>query len=200
MTLKTLLLAFVPMFVAVDAIGAVPLYMAFTEGIPQEQKRRIIVISVITALFLALSFVLLGQWIFRFLGITVADFMIAGGSILFVLAITDLLTLTKTRRQPDPGVGAVPIGTPLIAGPATLTMALITLHSYGTIPTVISVTVNIILAGVLFAGSDLLLKLITTTGAKVLSKIANLFLAAIAVMMIRRGITILLQTHLGTLS
>ena len=110
------------------------------------------------------------------------------GAISFCLAIIDLLHFDKERRIPGPDLGVVPLGTPLIAGPAVLTTSLVSVDQYGLIPTVISVLLNIVLAGVLFSASSLFMHFLGQAGAKALSKIMSLPLAAIAVMLIRKGL------------
>ena len=186
--LKNVFLAFIPIFVAVDAIGVLPIFISLTEGISKKEKHKIIYQSIITALGLAIGFIFLGRAIFKFLNITVGDFMIAGGAVLFCIAIIDIINPSKKRRQPSSELGAVPFGTPLIVGPAVLTTSLMIISEYGTLPTLISVLSNVILAGIIFASSDYLIKAFGVTGARALSKITSLLLAAIAVMMIRKGI------------
>ena len=186
--LKNVFLAFIPIFVAVDAIGVLPIFISLTEGITKEVKRKIIYQSVVTALALAAGFIFLGKAIFKFLSITAGDFMIAGGAVLFCIAIIDIINPSKKRRQPVSELGAVPFGTPLIVGPAVLTTSLMIISEYGILPTLISIFTNVILAGIIFAGSEYLIKVFGVTGARALSKITSLFLAAIAVMMIRKGI------------
>jgi len=186
--LKDIALALIPIFFAVDAFGLLPMYISFTETLSRLEKRDLIYQSILTALILAVGFIFLGRAIFNLLGITVEDFMIAGGTILFTLAIIDLLSSTKERRMPDRDLGAVPLGTPLIAGPAVLTSSLIITTQYGLVATVVSVMVNILFAGVIFALAGVLIRILGGAGAKALSKVTSLFLAAIGVMMIRKGI------------
>ncbi len=119
--------------------------------------------------------------------------MIAGGAILFCLAISDVLNPVKERRRPDANLGAVPLGTPLIVGPAVLTTSMVIISEYGFWPTVISVLLNIALAGLIFASSGGFMRVIGEAGTKALSKIASLLLAAIAVMLIRKGLSGFLQ-------
>jgi multiple antibiotic resistance protein len=114
--------------------------------------------------------------------------MVAGGAILFCIAIIDIANPVKTRRVPSEELGSVPIGTPLIVGPAVLTTSMVIISQYGMIPTLISVVANILLAGLIFAFSSVLIKALGESGAKALSKITSLLLAAIAVMLIRKGI------------
>jgi len=191
--IKSIILAFIPIYVAVDAIGVLPIYIGLTQDLNKKQQNRIIVQSLITALTLALGFILLGKLVFKFLGITIADFMVAGGIILFCIAITDLLSNEKFRRMPSEDMGAVPIGTPLIVGPAVLTTTLMLVDQYGIAATIVAVIANVLLAGIVFLFSDVLIRLFGRTGAAALSKVMALLLAAIAVMMIRRGIYQLLQ-------
>ncbi len=187
--LTDILMAFIPVFVAVDAIGTLPILTALTQGLERRQKDRVILQSMLTALCLAVGFVLVGKLVFKALGITMGDFMIAGGVILFCLAIIDIVNPIKRRRVPDSNLGVVPLGTPLLAGPALLTTSMLAISEYGVLATLISVVANILLAGLLFRFSLLLIKLLGEAGAKALSKVSSLLLAAIAIMLIRKGLT-----------
>jgi multiple antibiotic resistance protein len=186
--LRDILLSFIPLFVAVDAIGVLPIFVSLTEGLDKQQKNKIIVQSMVTAFLLAVGFILVGKLVFRLLGITIGDFMVAGGALLFCFAIIDLMTQTKERRIPSKDLGAVPIGTPLIVGPAVLATSLVIVPEYGLLPTVIAVVGNILFAGLIFNGSYWLIKGLGEAGSKALSKIMSLLLAAIAVMLMRKGI------------
>lgn len=186
--LKDILLALIPIFVAVDAIGIMPIFVSLTEGLTQKEKRRIIIQSMITAAAVAVGFIAIGKAVFLFLGITIGDFMIAGGAILFCLAITDILNPVKARRNPGDELGAVPLGTPLIVGPAVLTTCLLIISEYGIVATVISVMANILLVGLVFSASSFLIRFLGDAGTKAISKVVSLLLAAIAVMLIRKGL------------
>jgi multiple antibiotic resistance protein len=185
--LKNILLSFIPLFIAVDAIGVMPMFVGLTTELEQKAKTRIILQSMLTAACLAVGFVLGGKLLFRWLGITIGDFMIAGGAILFSLAIIDLVNPTKKRRAPEQDLGVVPLGTPLIAGPAVLTTSMLIVSEYGLFATMISLLVNILVAGLILRGSTLLTRILGAAGSKALSKITSLLLAAIAVMLIRKG-------------
>ncbi|OHB79810.1 MAG: hypothetical protein A2Z25_07705 [Planctomycetes bacterium RBG_16_55_9] len=186
--LNNILLSFIPLFVAVDAIGILPIFVSLTEVLDQKARTKVIVQSMLTAAGLAIGFVLIGKLVFKFLGITMGDFMIAGGVILFCLAIIDMVGTTKKRRIPGRELGVVPLGTPLIAGPAVLTTSMVLASQYGMIPTIVSILVNILFAGLLFRLSSWLMKFLGEVGTKALSKITSLLLAAIAVMLIRKGL------------
>jgi multiple antibiotic resistance protein len=186
--LRDILLSLIPLFVAVDAIGVLPIFVSLTEGLTSKEKNKIIIQSMFTASLLAIGFIYIGKLVFKLLGIELGDFMVAGGAVLFCIAIIDIINPTKDRRMPAKDLGAVPLGTPLIVGPAVLTTTLLIISEYGLLPTVISVIVNILVAGLIFSGSIWLIKVLGEAGTKALSKIMSLLLAAIAVMLIRKGI------------
>ncbi len=182
------LLAFIPVFVAVDPIGVLPVYISLTRDMAVAEKRRVIVQSMLTAAGLTIGFVFLGRAVFSLLGITVGDFLVAGGAILFCIAIIDIITSERERRKPGEELGIVPLGTPLVAGPALLTTTLLLVDQHGVPATVIAVVANLLITGALFWASRWVLALLGEPGTRALSKLTNLFLAAIAVMMVRRGL------------
>jgi len=191
--MKEFWLCFVPLFVAVDAIGMIPVFLAFTQDVSPKKRRRIIYQSVITATLVALGFLGAGTAILRLLGITIADFMVAGGILLFVIAMSDLLSTEKQQRKVDPdSLGAVPLGVPLITGPAVLTTGMLLLNEHGLLLTALAIAANILLAGAMFGLADLVSRFLGKAGAKIISKISSLLLAAIAVMIVRKGIALIL--------
>jgi len=189
--MRDFFLCFVPIFVAVDALGVLPIYFSLTEGLKRADHKKIILQSVTTAAIVALGFLFVGEKILRFIGITIPDFMVAGGLLLFGISVHDLLSVSKKPKNVDSeSLGSVPIGVPLIVGPAVLTTILLLLgsHSYG--PVVLALLLNIFLAGLIFLASPWLNQILGKAGGRTVSKIASLILAAFAVMMIRRGIMI----------
>jgi multiple antibiotic resistance protein len=196
--MKSFLWCFVPLFVAVDAFGVLPLFISLTEGIPPERRRRLILQSVITAGTVALAFTLAGRPGLRALGISVSDFMMAGGLLLFALSLSDLLSVEKGRRKVDPEtLGAVPIGVPLITGPAVLTTGMLLADQHGLTPTLAAVAANVLIAGVVFWFAQPIARALGGAGTKILSKMAALLLAAIGVMMVRRGVMLAIEQARG---
>ena len=111
------------MFIAVDAIGVLPMFMGLTHDIDKAGIKKVVMQSVLTAMIVALVFLVVGKAILGLLGITVADFMVAGGILLFIISISDILTTEKKQRMVDPeSLGAVPrldtSGLPAWAGAA----------------------------------------------------------------------------------
>ncbi|MCK9419258.1 MAG: MarC family protein [Nitrospirae bacterium] len=186
--LNPFLLCLIPLMVALDAPGVLPLYVAMTEGMKKNERKIIVRQSILTAFLITIGFVLIGRAIFTALGIMVEDFMIAGGIVLMIIAVLDIVRAGEKRINISPTLGVVPLGTPLIAGPATLTTTLVLVGSYGYAPVILSLVLNILLAWLIFSQADRIIKLIGINGSRAFAKVAALILAAIAVKMIRSGI------------
>jgi len=189
--LEPYMLTFIPIFVAVDAIGNIPLFISLVDGVTKKQRHRIIVDSVTTATVLAIVFMFVGKWVLRLIGITIPDFQIAGGILLFVISMRLLLPGTSKymlSNGHDKDVGVFPLGTPLITGPAVLTTTLMMLDSFGIIHTFASLIINMLIVWVTLVRADYILKLMGAGGTRAFSKIMYILLAAIGVMMIRRGL------------
>ena len=189
-------LCFVPLFVAVDPIGILPLFLNLTEGIDAARRRRVILQSMMTASIVAVFFLLCGPALLSFLGITVQDFMIAGGLLLLAISLTNLLSgETRQRQMVAEEIGAVPIGVPLITGPGVLTTCILLAQTYGKPLTTLAVLLNIALAGTALLAAERITRALGRAGTKTVSKIAGMLLAAISVMLIRRGFVGSFPTH-----
>jgi multiple antibiotic resistance protein len=190
--LKPYILTFIPIFAAVDALGNVPIFIALTRSLSREHKQRVIRESILTATVIAILFMFLGKIILRVLGISVADFQIAGGILLLVISI-HLLLAGKGKGsfliEGSHEVGVFPLGTPLVTGPAVLTMTLILLDSFGPLATFVSLALNMFIVWLTFRYTDLFIRYIGESGMRAFSKIMYILLAAIAVMMMRKGLT-----------
>lgn len=189
--IKPYLLTFIPIFVAVDIIGSVPLFLSVVEGKSSKGKHRVIVITVTTAALLALVFMFVGKWVLTLLSITIADFQIAGGILLFIISARLLLpgsgkSLIASPRDKD--VGVFPLATPLITGPAVLATTLIMRDTYGFMPTFVALILNMLFVWLTLAKADIIMKFLGVSGARAFSKVMYILLASIGVMLVRRGI------------
>lgn len=190
---KEFLLSFIPLAVAMDAPGTLPIYVGMTEGIKKQERKKIVRQSITTAFFVTVGFVLLGRAIFNALGILVEDFMIAGGVVLLIIAVTDIVRAGERKSAVGPSFGVVPLGTPIIAGPAVLTTTLALHGAYGYAPVLLSLVVNLLFAWLLFAQSERIIKIVGINGSRAFAKVASLILAAFAVKMIRSGLFKLIE-------
>lgn len=188
--------AFLPLFVAINIPGILPLYVGMTETMDRPSRQSLLVRALMAAFVLAVLMLFAGEVIFRTLGITVNDLRVGGGLILLVIAITDLAfgELKKRRTNQnggpaEPELSVVPLGIPLIIGPGAITTILIAEGQFGYPPTLVSIAVNLLLVFVAFTFGPGLLHRAGPSTSKAIAKVASLFLAAIAVAMIRAGIT-----------
>jgi len=180
-------IAFVPLFVAIDAIGMVAIFIGLGAKVDAKRRQQQALIGIGTALVISVGFVFLGKLIFKALGITVADFQVAGGLLLLTFAVRDLLDMGADKGPTTEDFGVVPLGMPLIAGPALLTALLVLTDSVGAAFTLLSLILNLVIVAVIFCYADRLTRLLGKQGIKGVSKLVSLLLAAIAVSLIRRG-------------
>jgi multiple antibiotic resistance protein len=181
-------LPFIPLFVAFNTLGILPIFVSLTTEMPQTERKKVACQSVLTGFLVSLGFLGAGKSVFLLLGITVSDFQIAGGILLFIIAVVDLIFPEKTRTFPRETMGIVPIGIPLIVGPAVLTLLLIIVHTYGYASTILCLILNLLLVWLAFGQSQSILHLVKEGGAKGIGKFSSLLLAAFAMMMIRMGL------------
>jgi multiple antibiotic resistance protein len=181
-------LPFIPLFVAFDVFGILPIFVFFTVEMTPAERRLVVRQSTATAFLVSIGFLAAGKFVFSVLGIAVSDFNIAGGILLFIIAIIDLIFPERTRTFPKETMGIVPIGIPLIAGPAVLALLLLLVDKYGYFSTILSLVLNLIIVWVVFSRSHLVLRVLKEGGAKGIGKISALLLAAFAMTMIRTGL------------
>ena len=191
--MQTFLLAFIPLFVAIDVFGVLPLFVALTDGMSTRDRTRLTRDATLTAFGISLVFLVGGKMVFSFLGIGESDFRVGGGVVLLVLAVYDLLFSKESKRDLRDAVGVVPIGIPLIMGPAALTTIIILVDSYGYLWTIASLVANMTVVLLVFLEANSISRFMGAAGSRATGKVFALFLAGIAVMMIRSGITQMLK-------
>jgi multiple antibiotic resistance protein len=171
-----------------NAFMLIPIFISMTKDMSKPKRQKVIRDSILTAMIVSLTFTALGEAIFSILGITTDDFKIAGGLLLIVLAILDLTHNIEERMKPDVRMGVVPIGVPLIVGPAVLTNILLLVDHYGVVPTVIALMFNLFIVWISLINAERIIKVVGKGGIVGISKVMALLLASIAVMMIRLGV------------
>jgi multiple antibiotic resistance protein len=185
---QDLLLSFTSIFVALDTIGTIPMYLSMTRELDRDQRNRIVNTSMLVALAVAVVFVFAGLALFKHLGISLFDFKIAGGVILLLISLADLLGGPESQQRGSGSTGIVPLAVPLITGPAVLATLILQVGTHGYIVTLIALLSNYLLAWVMLRRCDVIQRVIGRDGTVVVSKIAALLLTAIAVSMIRTGV------------
>jgi multiple antibiotic resistance protein len=180
--------AFVQIAIAIDVLGTIPLYLAMMENVPDEQKNPVLKNSLLAGLSIGILFLFLGQIILNMLGIGINDFEIAGGIILMLIGVLDLTSEEKIQRKPSEIIGIVPLGIPLIVGPATISVLFLLIDHVGYVITLLAFMANLLLAGLIFMYAPNINRILGKDGIKAISKVTMLLLIAIGIRMIRMGI------------
>lgn len=194
--IKEIGLSFVPILIAVDAIGVLPFILSLTQDMTGKERLLTVRNAMFTAIILGLLFIGVGLAVFRLLGINIDDFLVAGGLILLILAIKHLVTgqlIEVHMGTKEEAIAIVPIGTPLVVGPAVLTTLLLLIKQYSIWAVLIAFLLNLLIAWIIFLQSNRVSHFLGRGGMKAVSQIASLLLSAIAVKMIYQGITTLIN-------
>jgi len=209
-TTAFLILSFSSLFAVIDPLGVIPFFSGLTAGRKLREKRKILIKALITAFFVLLLFTAVGHQLLAVFGITVDAFRIAGGVIFFGIGL-DMLQ-SKPRRwhtgigkayakdmevtedpdeDDDPSI--TPLAIPMIAGPGSITTVMVLTAQAPTnlgVPLVMgAVLANLLLAGAILMGADVVLAKLGRTGMKVIEKLMGLLITVIAVQLMIDGIT-----------
>jgi multiple antibiotic resistance protein len=193
------LLTFIPLFIVIDVVGNLPIVLTLSEGMSRPEQRRMINIAVITATLVGLAFLFFGKLILNAMHIKVGEFAIAGGLILLVLSIKYMITGHLVETSKEEMVAVVPIGTPLVVGPATITtlIFLTDVEKYSLWLVLLSFILNLAITWLVFILGFRLVRFLGQGGLKAVSRVFNLILAAIGVSMMLRGLELLGLIKLG---
>lgn len=184
-----LLKAVIALFVIVDPIGNVPIFISLTQKMSKDERKSAFHTATWVALALLLGIALAGQQVLNLFGISLHSFMIAGGLLLLVLAINILLFGGwKEKVASSKSLGGVPLACPLLVGPGAITTTILILQTSGIVVTLISVVIIFGLIWVILRLIEPIYKVLGETGSAVIARIMAIFIAAIAVGFIIDGI------------
>ena len=181
-------LSFIPLFIAFDVFGVLPLYIRFIHRLDDARRKRNLRESLITAFFTALLFVIMGSKVMEYLGISIEDFLIAGGIVLFIIAAKYIIVGQDENLEEDEMYGVVPLGVPLLSGPAVLATSIIIRNQYGFTYFFVSLALNLVICAVVLKFSQYIIKYLGKRFVEALSKVFSLIIASIAIMFIRKGL------------
>lgn len=182
--------AFVLLFAVVDAFGTVPIFIGLTGAYPDHRK-KIVKEAVLISTVILVIFALFGWLIFEIFGITIDDFRIAGGIILFAVAVDHLRGSDGRSKGLEPSdIAAFPLATPLLAGPGAIsTVIIISASPYSPFLALLVIAANSFLVYLVLSGSDWVSRILGPNGTVALSRITALLIAALAVSFVVTGIT-----------
>jgi len=187
--LQLVLRATIAIFGVMDPVGNVPVFLALTEKMGAKEKRGIAVMAVMRASAILLFFVLFGNWVLDAFQISFESFRIASGLVLVFLGFQILFGYRFNRdAQAEEDISIVPLAMPLIAGPGTITTAVIFTKEFGYLPTLAGLAANLLLSLLLFKYAHLVTRLIGRKGSLVFARVMGLILIAIGVEFARNAI------------
>ncbi len=185
-----LLKSVISLFVVVNPIGQVPLFIALTQKMEKQNKKLVSKNAIITTAVLLTVFAVAGIQLLSIFGISIFSFMIAGGVLLFIISI-EFLTHGEWRHSGSSisgDSGIVPLAFPLLAGPGAITTVIISLQAYGWIVSIISIVFVVLVTYLVLQLQNPISRILGRRGSIVTTRVFAIFLAAIAVQYIVEGL------------
>lgn len=184
-----LLRSVIALFVVIDPLGTIPLFIAITYKKSKEERNNISRTAVITAGILLLVFAVAGTQILSIFGITISSFMIAGGILLFIISV-ELLTHGDWRFGDNisDDSGVVPLAFPLLAGPGAIASVILSFQTSGLIITMLSILIVIGLTYIIYYMTDPIYRILGRRGSLIITRVFAILVAAIAVQYIVNGL------------
>jgi multiple antibiotic resistance protein len=187
-------------FIVVDPIGLVPLYIGLSAHISAPLKKKIVTKAVCISFTVLAVFIVLGRWILAVLGIQTGAFFIAGGIMLFLVSLEMLfgrptqskISSQETPRQDEESIAVFPLAIPMLAGPGTIT-TIILFTGTGedlsiTVMLFAALLISMASVWIILNASGLILKALGRTGVSVFERIIGLLLSGLSVQFIYDGI------------
>ena len=181
----------IALFVVIDPIGSVPLFIVLTEKMDKNERITVSKIAIVTAAALLIIFAVAGSQILTLFGVTIYSFMVAGGVLLFIVSI-ELLTHGVWRFGVGTGrevgeSGVVPLAFPLLAGPGAITSVMISFQTGGLIVTMLSISIVIVITYIILRLVNPIYRILGRRGSMIFTRIFAVLIAAIAVQYIVQG-------------
>ena len=202
--LEVFIQAFVLYFVVIDPIGNTPLFMSITQNQSEKDKIRTAVEGIIVATVVLILFSIIGQFILSYLNISLESFKIAGGIILFLIALEMLFNKRQERKERildlnKDKISIFPLAIPILAGPAAITSVIVIATKYQSdfklhlisILGLIGVMITTLSLFILLAKSD---KFINRNITNIISRVIAIILAALSIQYIVDGLLILFNS------
>lgn len=201
--LEHLIKTFIIFFVVVEPISLVPMFGALTRGAEPRFRRRMAVKGVVLSAIIFYGFVVVGDWLLYALGVTLDSFKIAGGLLMFMLAVDMVFARqsgmrSTTIREQDEArykedISVFPLAFPLIAGPGALATLLLLVGearhaAWMFIALLIIVALVLVLTLLLLLGTRPVERVLGVTGGNVVSRLAGVVLVALSVQYVVDGI------------
>jgi multiple antibiotic resistance protein len=186
----------VALFIITDSPGNLPFFMGLTEGETSQERRKTFTLAILTGFFMLIFFIFAGTLILDLFNVTLDDFKIAGGILLLYIAI-ELMLRGKFNVEHKEDIGVVPLGIPLLVGPGAITTSLVLLKLYGYQIVLSAILICFFLIFLVLYFAENIYRFLGKNGTLIITKIAAILIAAIAVQFIRQGIIDLIRIAVG---
>ena len=194
--------AVITLFLVMDPLGNVPLFLSVLKNVPPARRQKVILREIGIAYIVLILFLLMGNAFLQFLGLRQEAVSVAGGIVLFLIAIRMIFPVeggwTDNSPQGEPFI--VPLAIPLVAGPSTLATVLLlkqTMADYSTLQMVLIVSLAWAASGIILMSSTLLYRALGERGLIAMERLMGMLLVMVAVQMLMNGIASFLQHNLA---
>jgi len=197
--------AFVSIFVTLDAIGNVPIFLSLTANNTQAERAQIVKRALLMVFVVLVTFALFGNLIFRLFGVTIEAFRIVAGLLLLKIAF-DMMEVRPDRVRHTPeedlegmkreDIAIIPLAIPLLSGPGTIstvialtgqaTRSSAVIYAFGAL--LVAILVNVVIAYIALRSATAISRFFKETGMRVFMRVMGLILAAIAVQFVLTGV------------
>ncbi|MEN3203515.1 MAG: MarC family protein [Atribacterota bacterium] len=187
-TFLAFLKSFAILIIILDPFLGMITFLALTRRMSERERAEQAFLAVFVAFALLVVFLFGGQVLFSLLGISFSSFMVAGGVILLLLGIEDILGLQFSKREANTKAIAVIIGTPLLCGPGAITSIIVLAQRYGYFVPFMALVSALVVTWILLLFAQKVAALLGERIVEVLSRVLGLLLSAIAVEFVKEGI------------
>ncbi|MCS7136610.1 MAG: MarC family protein [Nitrososphaerota archaeon] len=189
LAIDELVKSIIALFIIVDPIGNVPIFIGLTSSMNREERRKTFKTAIIISFILLNVFALAGRSILSIFNISLHSFKIAGGLLLLIISIKILIHGTWEEKYLSKGsIGVVPIAFPLLVGPGAITLTIVNIQTAGVLVTVISVIIVLLITWLILRSIEPINNFLGETGSVVIARLMAVFIAAIAIEFIASGI------------
>jgi multiple antibiotic resistance protein len=190
--------AVVTLFLIMDPLGNIPLFLSVLKTVRPERRRLVLVREIAFAYLVLLTFLLFGNYVLRFLRLEQETISIAGGIVLFLIALRMIFPGEGAAVPGDALEGepfVVPLATPLLAGPSTLAALLLLQRSAPsqTVPLLAAATIAWALSGAILLGSTFFYRVLRERGLIAVERLMGMLLVMVAVQMLMNGVKTVLN-------
>ena len=186
-----ILSAVITLFLIMDPLGNIPLFLSTLKTVSPERRQRVLVREILLAYVVLLGCLFLGSWVLQLLGLEQESISIAGGIVLFLIALRMIFPADKAEAEPSDGEPfLVPLAVPLIAGPSALAALLLLQRSSPgeTVALVVALTIAWALTGAILLASTFFYRVLRARGLMAMERLMGMVLVMVAVQMFMNGV------------